>query len=228
MLALIGFLTAAAASVPLAPADGIYDDAHLLSAAVHGSLASEIRSFGQETGIRLLLSTNTYLPADVTISVHGRSLLKAWKGNDPAVLICAVRSSTVAADVQPSEELWDRYTEPEVLGALRQASTILRDGTLNEDQLVAGARLLMQRLRTIHEERQARQQLLHKTDLQLLAAFIGCLVLAAGITGLLVRRVGRHESLQAVKTYFPDAVVSQRLGAPCGGGVSAEISLRRD
>lgn len=210
-------------TIPPAPADGIRDDARVMSAEGRGDLAAEMRKFEQRTGISIMVDTNTYLEANLSLATRCRLLLDQWLGGRPGAVFCVNRTLGPDAYIVFSQKLFERYPEPDLTQAAGETKAAMAKVSAPENRLPVGVRVLMGRLDALEKAAARRGALFHRRDLEMMAGFAGFLLAAGAVTALIVRQRHRVEQRDAVKHHFPDVEVAQRLGAPSGGGVVAEV-----
>jgi hypothetical protein len=210
------------AALPLAPQDGIRDDAQVLTAEVRSQVSAEMQGFTERTGIRLFIDTNTYIESS-TASDRARALTRAWAGDEPAALMCVDRSSPQPPSVHVSDVMWRDYTEPELMASLRRTLEGMEGGKVNEANVVRGVRQLMKELEALRVIAQQRQRWISGKDWVLLIGFTALLAGIGTLGYFLTKRLRQREQSEAVQHFFPDVVVEQRLGASSGGGVLVEL-----
>lgn len=224
---LVSLALAVAPALPPAPADGIRDDARVLTSEAKAILAQEMQVFTAETGLRLFIDTNTYLDGDMNPGERCRQLVRAWCGDTPGAVICVDRASKPMHAIQIAPAFWERSSELEVMPALMAAAEQVGQAQVSSDGLAAGARTLMKRLTELEKLAKSRSRVLDHSDWLLAAAFGACLAVGGLVAWILSRWLKRYEKEKAVEHTFPDVEVGQRFGAPNGGGVVVEMSFRK-
>ncbi len=217
----------AAFTVPELPSDGIRDDARAMTAADRAALAVEIKKFEQRTGIVVVVDTNTYLEAGLSVATRCRLLLDRWVGARPGAVFCMNRTTGPDAFIVFSQKLFERYPEPDLTQAAGETKEAMAKVSAPEIRLPVGVRVLMGRLDALEKAAARRNQLFHRRDLEMMAGFAALLLAAGLVTALIVRQRHKQEASDAIKHHFPDVEVAQRLGAPSGGGVVVEITYTR-
>jgi hypothetical protein len=220
-------IAAVAAIMPTKPADGFRDDGRVFSTETRQALVRERAGLAQQTGIQLFIDTNTYLDGSQSAGERSRALLKAWADNQRGVIICVDRSSRGLPILHVSADLWQRYTEPELITVLRLAAEEMGRSKVTEESITSGVRLLMKELGELEILARQRGNAFQSSDLLFAGIFSGCLFLGGFVIMLVARRLGQGEDHRAVQYYLPDVEVGQRFGAPCGGGVVVEVQYRR-
>lgn len=224
---ILSMAAAVATMLPPAPVDGLRDDGRVFSTVTKQALIQERAAFAQQTGIQLFIDTNTYLDGSQSAGERSRALLKAWADNQRGVIICVDRSSRGLPILHVSADLWRRYSEPELITALRIAAEQMGRSKVTEESITSGLRLLMKELGRLENLARQRGNAFQSSDLLFAGIFTGCLFIGAFVIMLIARRLGQGEDHRAVQHYFPDVEVGQRFGAPCGGGVVVEVEYRR-
>ena len=225
----LSMVAAVAAALPVAPADGLRDDAHVFSSETQAALAKEREQFGRQTGLRLFVDTNTYLDGTLSGGERARALLRAWSGDPPqrSVIVCVDRSSRGLPVLHVSADLWQRYNEPQLITVLRSVAEPMGRDKVTEESIVTGLRLLMKELTRLENVARQRGDVFQSSDLLFAGVFTGALFIGGFVIMLIARRLGQGEEERAVQHHFPDVAVGQRFGAPCGGGVVVEAQYRR-
>ena len=225
----LSMVAAVTAALPLAPVDGLRDDAHVFSNETQAALLQERTQFVQQTGLRLFIDTNTYLDGSMTAGERARALLRAWSGDPPqrSVMVCVDRSSRGLPVLHVSADLWQRYNEPQLITVLREVAEQMGRDKVTEESITRGLRLLMKELSRLETLARQRGSAFQSNDLLFAGIFTGCLFIGSFVIMLMARRLGQSEEHRAVQHYFPDVEVGQRFGAPCGGGVVVEVRYRR-
>lgn len=225
--AIISFAAAVATALPMKPVDGIRDDGRVFSTETKQALVRELAGFTSATGIRLFIETNTYLDGTQSAGERARALLRAWSDGSKAAVVCVDRAARGLPVLHVSADLWQRYSEPALITALRRAADEMGRSKVTEESIASGVRLLMNELTKLESLAQQRNRTMQSSDLPLAGAFAGCLIIGSFIIMLLARRLGQKESQGAVQHVLPEVEVGQRFGAPCGGGVLVEVQYRR-
>lgn len=214
-------------AVPPAPADGILDDARILSEANRQQLADQIIALRESTGMLLLVETATFRSSDKLPAHILRELREAWLKEKSGVVVSMTREGADLPQVQISPDLWSRYGEPKVAAMMRRAvAGSSRTGQL-EDKLLTCVRSLLEDLQTFEAQQTTRQPAWQREELWLAGLFAGLLLLVGLVIFFLVKRSRRLEQLRKEVHLLPDVVMSPRLGAPDGGGTVVERSYRK-
>ena len=216
-----------AGDVPPMPADGINDDAHAISVEQRRTLAEEMKAFQQRTGVVVVIDVISFLPNGETTNERCRALVNSWIGHRPGVVFCLNRSVNPVPFIMYSQELFERYPEPDLSQAAGETTDAMSKITAPENRLPVGAKVMMGRLNSFEKSRLKRQQMFHRREWEMMAGFAVFMVAGGGLAWLIIRARSRHDRAKAVKHYFPDAEVAQRFGAPAGGGIVAEVSYIR-
>lgn len=214
-------------AVPPAPADGILDDARILSDANRQQLAEQIIALRETTGTLLLVETATFRPSDKPPAQILRELREAWLEGKSGVVVSMTREGADLPLVQISPDLWARYGEPQVAAMMRRAVAGTNQAGPLEDKLLACVRSLLADLRTFEAQHASRRSPWQQEDLWLAGLFAGLLLVAALVIYLVVKRNRRLERLRNEVHLLPEVVMSTRLGAPGGGGTVVERSYRK-
>jgi len=118
-IGILSMVAAAAMALPTKPVDGIRDDGRVLDGDEAGP-GARARCFAQQTSIQLFIDTNTYLDSSMSAGERARALLRAWSREpDPCSLIVCVDCSSRGLPVlHVSADLWQRYSEPQLITVL--------------------------------------------------------------------------------------------------------------
>lgn len=217
----------AAAALPTVPADGIRDDARIFGDASRQQLIQEMKTFHEDTGVRLFIDTNTYLEATDSTSERARGLLQSWGADGAAVVVCIDRASQALPSIVVSDAIWERSTTLEIMTAIRAAAEKMGSRPITESEAMEGVTVLMQELKHIAMLARTRDQVFRRQDIIIAAAFGALLLLGSGIIAVVVKKLRSREATLAEQHLFPDIEVGQRFGAPNGGGVIVEINYRK-
>jgi len=222
-------VAAVAAALPVAPADGLRDDAHVFSSETQTALVQERAAFAQQTSIQLFIDTNTYLDGTMSAGERARALLRAWSGDPPqrSLIVCVDRSSRGLPVLHVSADLWQRYSEPQLITVLSDVAEQMGRDKVTEESITSGLRLLMKELTRLENLARQRGNAFQRSELLFAGIFTGCLFIGGFVVMLIARRLSQSEEHRAVQHYLPDVEVGQRFGAPCGGGVVVEVRYRR-
>jgi hypothetical protein len=123
-----------------------------------------------------------------------------------------------------SQELFERYPEPDISQAAGETTEAMAKVGAPENRIPVGVRVMMGRLSAMEKAKHRREAPFQRRELEMIAGFAGFLAIGGFITWLIVRRRVRMEDIDSVKHHFPEVEVAPRLGAPSGGGVVAEVS----
>lgn len=223
---ILSMAAAVAAALPTKPTDGLRDDGRVFSTEMKQALVQERAAFAQQTGIQLFIDTNTYLDGSQSAGERSRALLKAWADNQRSVIICVDRSSRGLPVLHVSADLWQRYNEPQLITTLRAVAEQMGRDKITEESITAGLRLLMKELTQLENQARQRSHAFQSSDLLFAGIFTGALFIGSFVIMLIAKRFGQGEEARSVQHFFPDVEVGQRFGAPCGGGVVAEVQYR--
>lgn len=218
----LGFCPSAIAEIP-APLDHVSDDAHILKPETRTALVARIRQWEAETGCVLWLATTTFLPDAKNVREHTDELAEAWMPKGRGLIIAYDRASDAHA-VAPTLEAWETYPAPDVVEALRAAGEPFRQKSLPIDQrIIEATEVLMRRFSKTHTQLKLHAELLPGNERQ--AALIFLVILSSGTFSLflLLARNKRRREENAIRYFFPSFPAAERLGAPYGGGVIAEL-----
>ena len=210
------------APVPPAPVNGLADDARLLSDEATRRIAQAIADLKAESGVSLYVDTQTFLVQGETTTTRARLLREAWVGEKPGLVMSQVRSGASTFSMAFSPALWTLLGEPHLVALQRRVSLARGAQTDNSQKLEAGLDVMVEGLRELAEKSRARPGW-GRAEWTLACGFL----LLAGVGALLVWFIGgylrRREAAQQVTYFFPSVSVAERLGAPHGGGVVAQI-----
>lgn len=228
LLLLLLLMQAATAqeSGPPRPAGFIYDDARLFDDAKRAELAQLLERTKAESGVAVMLATFTYT-SGTTINQRAQQLATTWLGAEPGMIFAFDRGSSQPA-ITVSPGLWARYPADDLTMLVLRASRVLtRPPPVADQRLAEAVADAAAGLSQLEAQRLARQQPFTRDDRTFAAT---ALITLAGL-GLLAiwgskRLRHRREELHETFT-FPDVEVGMRLGAPYGGGTSAEVAGRK-
>lgn len=206
-----------------APADGILDETRALSAASRQQLAEALRQFRTDLKCEAWVTASSFMPAGASARQQARTARRAWSGERAAVLMAYDRA-TNSGGLSFSPDLWQRYPAAELVETMQDARRLLSDQTLALDErLMLAAHGWMGRLRALETVRLQQSLLIQRDEKRLaliVAGLLGAFACVAAVLGLLARR---RDASAAQHFHFPEVQVSQRFGAPYGGGVTAEL-----
>lgn len=199
------------------------DTTRALDAEMHARLERELRSFHEQTGVRLGIKTVAYIDPGVTLRTATRVARRAFSANGPAALILVDRGQN-GLGLSYSPELWQRYPLAELITVLRAAllKTNADPDAGIETKMLLAAEQWMADVRRLEQQRRNASRLLHAPDKPVLLACL--LLLGGGGFGVMTLAARRRLQETAERRHyeFPEVVVGQRLGAPYGGGHIAE------
>jgi hypothetical protein len=212
-----------AQSVP-PPADGILDETRALTEMTHRQLADELRQFRENLDCDAWITATSFTPADMTLRRRAQINRRDWSGERPAVLMAYDRATNSGA-MSFAPELWARHSSAELIEIMQESRRTLGNTALTLDERLALAtRSWIDRLRQMESAR-LRHTLLLQNDEKLLArAVIPVLAGGAVLLALFGLASRRRSTSSECRFEFPEVHVDMRLGAPYGGGVSAEIT----
>lgn len=222
--ATLWLLLAGLASAQTAPpAGGILDETRALTPGALQQLSEDLALFREDLKCEAWVMALSFVPTGVNLRRHAQMTRRTWDGGQPAVLMAYDRASNASA-ISFSPALWQRYPAAELVEVMQESNRLFSNGTLTLDErIVAAARTWMERLRGMERTR-LRQSLLLQQDEKRMAvvtaSILGGLAFAGAVLGLISRR--RNTSAER-RFYFPEVEVGMRLGAPYGGGVTAEL-----
>ena len=112
----------AAAALPPATIDGVHDDARIFGEESRRVLSVQLEEFREDTEFRLFIDPNTYIELPDHANDRARSLLKAWGGESPSVVVCIDRASQALPTIVASDAIWQRTTTLELMTAIRASA----------------------------------------------------------------------------------------------------------
>lgn len=205
------------------PADGILDETRALTPDTHRQLAEDLRLFREDLKCEAYLTASSFLPAGTSVRRHAQMTRRSWDGGRPAVLMTYDRASN-SSGISFSPALWQRYPAAELVDLMQEAGRHFSNGTLTlEERILAATRSWMERLRGMERARLKQSLLLQRDEKRLAvvaASALGGLAFLGAVFGFISRR---RDTDEGHRFYFPDVQVGMRLGAPYGGGVTAEL-----
>jgi hypothetical protein len=208
-----------------APTNYISDDARLIDPAGLVKLMEELRNFEQRTSHPLYVKTLTFIDGGVTSKAKCKALVDDWLPHRSGVVVCYNRAEGALPVIEFSSALQVQYSALALATVHQhsvQAMTAVKDA---RERLLVGLQTVMTELALLQNSTAQGGKMFSVEDSALAAAFAGLLVVGGGLGWLIIRRRHAKEALASVQIYLPEAEVGQRFGAPCGGGVLAEIHL---
>ncbi len=204
-----------------APASYIFDDAILFQNADKDKLSRALTETANKTGVSVYVAGYSFLEGEAARE-RATALCARWLDGKPGLVIVYTRGSAQPA-MTPSPELWRRYPADEIVLLMQESGRLLGDVFLSPEQrVIRSTNLTLEKLQIIEAARLARLHHFSMSDTRL-AVILGAILLVAGVIFCLAVWMRRKQSPARVAQYFfPDAVVSPRLGAPFGGGVTGE------
>lgn len=215
-----GFASVLAASPP---ADGISDETRALTPETHQQLAYELKLFREDLKCDAWITAFSFAPAGATVRRHAQQTRREWSGGLPGVLMAYDRATNSSA-MSFSPQFWEKYPAAELVEIMQDTRRMLTDTKLTLDERIAIAtRHWIDRLRVMESIRLRQSLWIQREEkpfaLRLVIALAGAAVIA-GILGMASRL---RNSRAALRFSLPEVQVGMRLGAPYGGGVTAEI-----
>lgn len=214
-------------AAPPTPADGVRDDARLLSDAARDEIAQEITNLRESAGLWVMVDTETFLPPDVSPQQRIRVLRDTWLGDKPGLVVSMTRRTEGPPLVDATAPLWQRHGEPHVYAMLQRAANAGTAGATREEKLLSTLRSLLADLRAAEARSQQKEDFFQPQDIWLAAGLATLLAFAALLTIFAVRHKRRTEARRAAVKLLPDVIMPTRLGAPGGGGTVVERSYRK-
>lgn len=207
-------------AVPVAPADGILDDTHALSAEAHQQLADQIAHFRHELGYDVWLVTSTFLDSGKTVRSYSRDMRKTWSGSNDAIFLIYDRGTDRSA-ISLSPSIWNRYSASALTNLMLTGGVIMSDSNKTPEQrLTDFMGKLLRGMRSIQLQQAKMEQSFTPDHRRLAVAF----ATAIGVGGLILFILGvrsrRQDVQNALQSHLPQMEVATRLGAPFGGGVA--------
>lgn len=206
------------------PADGILDETRALSTETHRQLAAELRQFREDLRCDAWITATSFVPAEITLRRQAQITRREWSGERPAVLMAYDRATNSGA-MSFAPELWARHSSAELIEIMQESRRTLGNTALTLDERLALAtRSWIDRLRRMESAR-LRHTLPLQNDEKLLARAVIAVLAGGGVVLALFGLASRRRSASSKCRFeFPEVHVDMRLGAPYGGGVSAEIT----
>jgi hypothetical protein len=206
------------------PADGILDETRALSTETHRQLAAELRQFREDLRCDAWITATSFVPAEITLRRQAQITRREWSGERPAVLMAYDRATNSGA-MSFAPELWARHSSAELIEIMQESRRTLGNTALTLDERLALAtRSWIDRLRRMESAR-LRHTLPLQNDEKLLARAVIAVLAGGGVVLALFGLASRRRSASSKCRFeFPEVHVDMRLGAPYGGGVSAEMT----
>lgn len=201
----------------------IADSAHLLSAENHAALAAELESLFETTGCSVFVKAETYLDSGVTARSAARVARRQIAATGPTALFLSDRSRDSIA-ISQSPDLWQRYPMATLVENLRAAMQQAQTADLTPEQrLIRCIKTWAEGIRELEQERRASQQMITPSQRPIALGFGATLGLGTLAAMLLGWRDRKSLAADQQQILFPEIQVTQRLGAPYGGGVTAHL-----
>lgn len=206
------------------PADGILDETRALSTETHRQLAAELKQFRADLRCDAWMTAVSFVPAEITLRKQAQITRREWSGTRPAVLMAYDRATNSGA-MSFAPELWARHSSAELIEIMQECRRTLGNTALTLDERLALAtRSWIDRLRRMESAR-LRHTLPLQNDEKLLARAVIAVLAGGGVVLALFGLASRRRSTSSECRFeFPEVHVDMRLGAPYGGGVSAEMT----
>jgi hypothetical protein len=209
------------------PAEGFRDAARILSPELQQRLARELPGLRDRSGVHIYVETLTFLPVGVTLFDRAKALRQTWLAEVPGLVFVQARTGATQPTIQVSPALWELYTQGRLAAVLKDISLKVNQGPRDpagqaETAIVA----LLDGLARLEKWRGSMLSWWERMDLRLAVPFAVFLVLSATIVRWISSRRASREKDRQNTFLFPDVQVAERLGAPHGGGVVAEINYR--
>ncbi len=204
-----------------APESFVFDDAILFQKTDKDRLSLVLTETANKIGVSIYVAGYSFLEGEAARE-RANALCERWLISKPGLVIVYTRGSAQPA-ITPSPGLWQRYPADEIVLLMQESARLLGDVFLSPEQRVIRAtNAALEKLQTMEAARLSRLHHFSFSDTRL-AVMLGALLLVAGVIFWFTFWLRRKRSPAHVATYyFPDAVVSPRLGAPFGGGVTGE------
>lgn len=221
LLFLFGTVSAFSQALPPDPDDAILDEARVFPPEGEIALAKKIQQWEAETNCKLRVFTSTFVTG-TNLREHAEKLTTHWMIKHEGIIVAYDRSTESHA-IAPTLALWEKYTAPEIVEALRFAGVPFQSKTTPTDQKIANAaEIMMTRLSAAEKRRRLHQEWLPGEESRAALYFLGILIVAAIAFATLLSTSKKRAAARAARYYFPAIQVTERLGAPYGGGVIAE------
>ena len=209
------------------PGNQIRDTANMLSGEEIRAIEAEIAALAQASGVRVYVDTVTFLSGDTNYVQRARELRKTWIGDGLGLVIAHARSGAPQPTVQMSPALWSRYTEVRVAGMLKRVGAAISLAEKNPSaQLKAAVLSVIENLRDLEAWHARELTFAERWDVAIAIPFAVMLLVGALLIKVASKRRMNLETERQKTFLFPDVQVPERLGAPHGGGVIAEINYR--
>jgi hypothetical protein len=224
-LVLLGQCLLAQQSLPDRPTDYILDDARSLHDVTREQLSQEMALFAMTYGIEVFLDTNTFLPQDIPTLKRARALIEHWTSKEkPGLVLCLNRGQSPIPVMQYNQQMQKLLPDGDLITLSRQVAVNVDATMISEEKMPIAVRTVMQKLEELFKIQQQERVTLVKKEWLLAAALTAAMALFSLLGYALLRRLEVDEFADLEELELPDVEVAQRFGAPCGGGVIAEIS----
>jgi len=222
---------------PPAPADGVHDDAAVLSGPQRTAAVRAVAD-ARAAGVSMYVALYRSITGE-TIEERAERLKAAWCPEEAGLLVVADTGTNQCTYLSHVAET-GRLSAPALQRIFSEASAAAAavEGT-SADKMIVVIENLVPRLRAAVTRppetvpyRFDPQAWMDRLGLRTWEVAGGGALAGAGLLALILglrRRRRRQEVPPAVPVqalYFPTVVVGQRFGAPCGGGVMAEVRFR--
>lgn len=211
--------------VPPVPADGLYDDASVLSDAQRAAAVKAVAN-ARAAGVDLHVALYSYIVGE-TIERRAERLKEVWCPEGSGLLVVADTSTnqcTYLSHVADTE--WLSTSELQRIFTEASAVAAATEGT-SADKVLVVIENLAPRLREAMEKHRSLTRYRVSPRAWWIVGSVAASILALSVLTVLARwLLHRHRQATAtVPLYFPTVTVGERFGGSFGGGVIAEVSF---
>lgn len=203
------------------PPQPVNDETHLFEETEVQILNTRLKEVQEKLGVRFYIAAVTF-SNDKSARDMGARLARNW-GQGLATIVLTHDRGKAQSAIAVSAEFWSRYPADAVVQVADLAAAPLRQADLSPTQkILAAVDAIIPRLTQVETARLKRQQSFTRTEMRLGLA-LSMALLGILLVGALVLALSRRREITKPKEHlFPKIEVSQRLGAPYGGGVMGE------
>lgn len=203
-------------AMSLIAAEGIDDQAGILTKQALSDLELSIKSCREQTGVHVQLITLSELQ-DQLQPIVDRELQK--RPSDVPILLIVFAWGKERAAIKPSVALGGKYPVYQQTELIKEADNVFADASkVLSERIEKAVQTLTEGYQRIHQEQIVNEIRYYPNELFIALA---CVVIGATLLMWTALRWLQQSSARPKELYFPDVEVEMRLGAPYGGGTLA-------